>query len=65
MMDPEEFKRIRTEILGMSQREMAQALGVSGDETIRRWEQGQRQISRTVQILIGYLVQEARRQDRV
>lgn len=42
-MSPDEFKRARLE-LGMSQNDMADFLGVASDRTIRRWEEGDKDI---------------------
>lgn len=56
-MTPEAFKKAR-KTLGLTQEEMAQALGVSSGETIRRWEKGERGISDTIQILISYLLRD-------
>jgi DNA-binding transcriptional regulator YiaG len=42
-MSPEEFKRARLE-LGMSQNDIAEFLGVASDRTIRRWEEGAKDI---------------------
>jgi DNA-binding transcriptional regulator YiaG len=42
-MTPEEFKKARMD-LGMSQNDMADFLGVASDRTVRRWEEGEKDI---------------------
>lgn len=46
-MTPAEFRHIRRAVLELSQEAMARLLGISprhGDRTIRRWEDGSRDI---------------------
>jgi DNA-binding transcriptional regulator YiaG len=42
-MSPEEFKSARL-ALGMSQNDIAEFLGVASDRTVRRWEEGEKDI---------------------
>ncbi len=54
-MTPEQFKDAR-QALGLSQKGMADLLGVSGDRTIRKWEEGERDISAPVAILVRIIL---------
>jgi DNA-binding transcriptional regulator YiaG len=50
-MSPDEFKRARLE-LGMSQNDIAEFLGVASDRTIRRWEEGDKDIPGPVLLVL-------------
>ena len=50
-MSPEEFKESRHR-LGLSVGEFARAFGVSGERTVRRWEDGSKDIPQPVVLLV-------------
>lgn len=58
-MTPQEFKQIRSE-LGLTQVKIAEALGVTW-RTVARYESGERPITRTIAILLGFIVLHAGR----
>jgi DNA-binding transcriptional regulator YiaG len=57
-MTPEEFRSGR-QALGMTQQQLANAMGLTGDyakDTIRNWETGKRPISGTAATLLRYML---------
>ena len=54
-MTPEQFKENRKS-LGMSQRELARALGGVNERTLRRWETGEIDIPGPVQRLLRLFI---------
>lgn len=54
-MTPAQFKEARQR-LGLSQKGMADLLGVSGDRTVRKWEDGEREISPPVILLLKIIL---------
>lgn len=54
-MTPAQFKEARHK-LGLSQSAMAELLGVSSDRTIRKWEDGERDISAPVVLLVELIL---------
>ena len=55
-MTPNEFKKSRKK-LGLSQAELATMLGISGDRTIRKWEEGERTLPGPVIVLMGLILE--------
>ena len=55
-MTPADFRAIRHR-LGLSQAQLARALRVQSDRTIRKWEQGERDIPGPAQVLMALLVE--------
>lgn len=53
-MTPAEFKQTRKN-LGLSAREMAKALRLADQRSVRRYEDGTRQISGPIQLCLAYL----------
>jgi DNA-binding transcriptional regulator YiaG len=58
-VSPLEFKAARL-ALGLSQKEMAEALRVAGEATIRSWESGRRPISGPVSVAVELMLKVAR-----
>lgn len=56
-MTPAQFKAARRR-LGLSANGMAEALGLSDGRSVRRYEEGAREISGPVALLIGYLLRD-------
>jgi transcriptional regulator with XRE-family HTH domain len=54
-MTPATFRRIRTEILGLDQVEMAALLRIEDRRTISRYECGKRSISGPVSLLMEHM----------
>lgn len=50
-MTPDEFKAARMR-LGMSQNDMADFLGIASDRTVRRWEEGEKDIPGPVLLVL-------------
>ena len=50
-MSPEEFKRVRNR-LGLSQYDMADLFGIGSARTVRRWEEGEKDIPGPVLLLL-------------
>jgi len=50
-MSPDEFKAAR-DSLGLSQKDLAEIFGISTDRTVRRWEEGERDIPGSVLVLM-------------
>jgi len=59
-MTPNEFKEFR-QMLGFTQSQMGLALLLTGDvgRTVRKWENGEREISGPVSLAVAYLVQNS------
>lgn len=57
-MTPAEFKSAR-KALGLSQTAMAQALGISDDRTVRRWEAGPQDVPGPVAVAVAYMLRDA------
>ena len=53
-MTPVQFKQIR-QSLGLSVKEMAEALRLSDERSVRRYEDGTREISGPIQLCIAYI----------
>lgn len=58
-MTPLEFKAARL-ALGLSQKEMAEALRVASEATIRSWESGRRPISGPVSVAVELMLKVTR-----
>ena len=56
-MKPEQFKQYR-KLLGLSQSEMAKALGLKSPRSVRHYEAGTRRISGPLVLLIASLLKE-------
>lgn len=54
-MKPAEFKQIR-QSLGLSVKEMAEALRLSDERSVRRYEDGTREISGPIQQCLVYML---------
>lgn len=54
-MTRQELKQARLE-LGMTQDQMAAAVGVSNGRTVRRWESGERNVNPSASILVKMLL---------
>lgn len=54
-MSPEEFKKVRYR-LGMSQNDFADMIGLGSDRTVRRWEEGVKDIPGPVELLLELIV---------
>lgn len=50
-MTPDKFKEARMR-LGMSQNDMAEFLGIASDRTVRRWEEGEKDIPGPVLLVL-------------
>lgn len=55
-MTPGELKSARKS-LGLSQAELARVVGVDSDRTVRRWENAERDIPGSVEVLLRLLVE--------
>lgn len=53
-MTPAELKIMRKS-LGLSQAEFARAVGVASDRTVRKWEDGEREIPGPVLTILGMI----------
>lgn len=58
-MSPLEFRAARI-ALGLNQREMAEALRLSGEATIRSWESGRRPVSGPASVAIELMLKHGR-----
>lgn len=56
-MTPNQFKKARKK-LGLSQAQMAEALGLKTARAIRHYEAGDRQISGPIALLVGVLLKD-------
>jgi len=54
-MTPREFQHIR-KVLGVSRRELAELICVHDQSTIRRWEEGEREIGGPLTVLLRLLL---------
>lgn len=54
IMTPEQFKTIRKN-LGLSVKDMAKALGLAEERSVRRYEDGTREISGPIKLCIKYI----------
>lgn len=60
-LDPEQFEKPPVfqearEELGLTQNELAQALGLSSDRAVRRYENGEREISHSLARLMWFFI---------
>ncbi len=59
MMTPEQIRKAR-KTLGLTQAEFAEKLGLGahGGRTVRRWEAGERTITRRTELMVRVLLEE-------
>ena len=62
-MTRQEFKQARLE-LGMTQEQMATAVGVTTGRTVRRWESGERGVNLSASMLVEILLRDKRAQNQ-